>query len=236
MQEQLRCLCCCVRVCLLRNAHRKRPAQVPADTLEPFLDKLSDEALRQYVLAGVGVIHDTLTVDELDIINLLFSRGAIQVLVVTSTMCRAVGSSGALVVVLGTQFYDSSGLGGDDFPVAELVQMLGLSSRPDKDAEGTCVLMCHSAKKEYYKKFLFEPLPVESHLDTCLQDHIVRHSLACPSRLLLHPLSFSSFFTSFCTADCNQPVEAMADWVPLVGDGLCAVGWAKSRVHSRLPR
>ena len=54
-------------------------AQVPADTLEPFLDKLSDEALRQYLLAGVGVIHDTLTPAELETINLLFKRGAIQV-------------------------------------------------------------------------------------------------------------------------------------------------------------
>ena len=97
-----------------------------------------------------------------------------QVLVVTATMCRAVTTAGALVVVLGTQFYDSSGIGGEDFPVSELVQMLGLASRPDKDAEGTCVLMCHAAKKEYYKKFLFEALPIESHLDTCLQDHIVR--------------------------------------------------------------
>ena len=92
----------------------------------------------------------------------------------TATMARAVAAAAALVVVLGTQFFDSSGLGGADFPVSELIQMLGLASRPDKDAEGTCVLMCHTAKKEFYKKFLFEPLPVESHLDTCLHDHIVR--------------------------------------------------------------
>lgn len=97
-----------------------------------------------------------------------------QVLVVTAAMCRSVSSAAALVVVLGTQLFDSSGLGGDDYAVAELIQMLGLASRPAKDAEGACVLMCHAAKKEYYKKFLFEPLPIESQLDTCLHDHIVR--------------------------------------------------------------
>lgn len=89
-------------------------------------------------------------------------------------MCRAVAAAGSLVVVLGTQFYDASGLGGADFPVSDLVHMLGLASRPKEDAEGTCVLLCHSAKKEYYKKFLFEPLPVESYLDQSLQDHLVR--------------------------------------------------------------
>lgn len=35
---------------------------------------------------------------------------------------------------------------------------------------GKCVLMCHAPRKEYYKKFLFEPLPIESHLDHFLHD------------------------------------------------------------------
>ena len=30
--------------------------------------------------------------------------------------------------------------------------------------------MCHTPRKEYYKKFLFEPLPIESHLDATLHD------------------------------------------------------------------
>ena len=33
--------------------------------------------------------------------------------------------------------------------------------------------MCHTPRKEYYKKFLFEPFPVESHLDHFLHDHMV---------------------------------------------------------------
>jgi hypothetical protein len=32
--------------------------------------------------------------------------------------------------------------------------------------------MCHTPRKEYYKKFLFEPFPVESHLDHALHDHM----------------------------------------------------------------
>ncbi len=32
--------------------------------------------------------------------------------------------------------------------------------------------MCHTPRKEYYKKFLFEPYPVESHLDQALHDHM----------------------------------------------------------------
>ena len=32
--------------------------------------------------------------------------------------------------------------------------------------------MCHAPRKEYYKKFLFEPFPVESHLAYTLHDHM----------------------------------------------------------------
>lgn len=32
------------------------------------------------------------------------------------------------------------------------------------DAIGKAVILCHTPKKEYYKKFLNEPVPVESHL------------------------------------------------------------------------
>lgn len=91
-------------------------------------------------------------------------------------MCRSIAAPASLVVVMGTQYFDSSGLGGEDFPVPELLQMLGLASRPLKDDSGIAVIMCHAAKKEHYKKFLFEPLPVESHLDMHLHDHMVSAS------------------------------------------------------------
>lgn len=32
--------------------------------------------------------------------------------------------------------------------------------------------MCHAPRKEYYKKFLYEAFPVESHLDHALADHM----------------------------------------------------------------
>jgi len=41
-----------------------------------------------------------------------------------------------------------------------------------RPAARRCVLMCHAPRKEYYKKFLFEAFPVESHLDHALADHL----------------------------------------------------------------
>jgi pre-mRNA-splicing helicase BRR2 len=49
--------------------------------------------------------------------------------------------------------------------------MIGRACRPLDDETGKCVLMCQGTKKEFYKKFLYEALPVESHLDQLLHDH-----------------------------------------------------------------
>ena len=50
--------------------------------------------------------------------------------------------------------------------------MIGRANRPLLDRASKCYFMCHSARKEFYKKFLFEALPVESHLDIFLADHL----------------------------------------------------------------
>lgn len=39
--------------------------------------------------------------------------------------------------------------------------MVGRSNRPLDDDDAKCVLMCQSSKKDFFKKFLNESLPVE---------------------------------------------------------------------------
>ncbi|KAJ0019478.1 hypothetical protein NQD34_007047 [Periophthalmus magnuspinnatus] len=58
-----------------------------------------------------------------------------------------------------------------DYPIYDILQMVGKANRPMLDDEGRCVIMCQGSKKDFFKKFLYEPLPVESHLDHCLHDH-----------------------------------------------------------------
>ena len=58
-----------------------------------------------------------------------------------------------------------------DYPIYDVLQMVGKANRPLQDDEGRCVIMCQGSKKDFFKKFLYEPLPVESHLDHCLHDH-----------------------------------------------------------------
>lgn len=48
--------------------------------------------------------------------------------------------------------------------------MVGFASTPGKYQNGKVVVFCHTSKKAYLNKFLFEPLPVESSLHLNLAD------------------------------------------------------------------
>ena len=40
--------------------------------------------------------------------------------------------------------------------------MMGRAGRPQFDDQGKAVILVHDIKKHFYKKFLYEPFPVES--------------------------------------------------------------------------
>ncbi|CAL5401824.1 unnamed protein product [Camellia sinensis] len=73
---------------------------------------------------------------------------------------------------MGTQYRDGWENAHTDYPVTDLLQMMGHASRPLVDNSGKCVILCHALHKEYYKKFLYEAFPVESHLHHFLHDNL----------------------------------------------------------------
>ena len=50
--------------------------------------------------------------------------------------------------------------------------MIGRAGRPQYDDQGVAVVLVHDVKKGFYKKFLYEPFPVESSLLAVLPDHL----------------------------------------------------------------
>ena len=102
----------------------------------------------------------------------VFASGAASVLVATAPLAWGLSVTCRLVVIAGTQYFDAGGAGSADYPVTDLLAMCGRASRPLVDQHGTAVLLCHAPRKAYYKKFLYEPFPVESHLDHFLHDHL----------------------------------------------------------------
>lgn len=143
-----------------------------SEELEPFVSKIKDRVLAASLSHGVGYLHEGLTNMDQEVVSQLFEAGWIQVCVMSSSMCWGTPLSAHLVVVMGTQYYDGRENAHTDYPVTDLLQMMGRASRPLLDSSGKCVILCHSPRKEYYKKFLYEAFPVESHLQHFLHDNL----------------------------------------------------------------
>lgn len=143
-----------------------------AEELEPFVERINEPMLQETLKYGVGYLHEGLSATDQDIVKTLFETGWIQVCVMNGTMCWGVPLSAHLVVVMGTQYYDGRENAHTDYLVTDLLQMMGHASRPLVDSSGKCVILCHAPRKDYYKKFLYEAFPVESHLQHYLHDNL----------------------------------------------------------------
>lgn len=82
-------------------------------------------------------------------------------------------------------------------PITDVLQMMGRAGRPQYDTVGIAVVMVHAPKKNFYKRFLYEPFPVESSLADVLQDHlnaeIVAGTITC-MRDAVDYLTWTYFF------------------------------------------
>ncbi|MQM18598.1 hypothetical protein Taro_051593 [Colocasia esculenta] len=142
------------------------------EELELFLSGIEEPMLRKTLPHGIAYLDEGLSKIDQEVVLQLFQAGWIQVCVASSSLCWGTSLSAHLVVVMGTQYYDGRENAHTDYPVTDLLQMMGRASRPLVDNSGKCVILCHAPRKEYYKKFLYEAFPVESHLHHFLHDHV----------------------------------------------------------------
>jgi activating signal cointegrator complex subunit 3 len=59
-----------------------------------------------------------------------------------------------------------------DFESTDLLQMIGRAGRPQFDDRGVAVVYCENSKKNFYRKFLNDPFPIESSLLGQIADHV----------------------------------------------------------------
>ncbi|KDQ53780.1 hypothetical protein JAAARDRAFT_136540 [Jaapia argillacea MUCL 33604] len=136
--------------------------------LQPHLDHVSDPGLVETLKHGIGYYHEALSKQDKRIVERLFQSGAIQVLIASKDTAWSLPVASYMVIIMGVQFYEGKEHRYVDYPVMDVLQMMGRACRPMEDDRSRCVLMCQHTRKEFYKKFLAEGLPIESHLPTHL--------------------------------------------------------------------
>ena len=79
--------------------------------------------------------------------------------------------SSYMVIIMGVQSFEGQEHRYVDYAIADVLQMMGRACRPTVDTTSRCVLMCQQTRKDFFKKFLNEALPVESSLPNYMHDH-----------------------------------------------------------------
>jgi pre-mRNA-splicing helicase BRR2 len=151
----------------------ERFLNVNVDELKPFLDRINERALAESISHGIGYYHEALSTSDKRIVSHLYKIGAIQVMLASRDVCWEITFTAHLVIVMGTQFFEGREHRYIDYAISEILQMFGRATRPGVDKIGKGVLMVPAVKREYYKKFLNEALPIESHLQVYLHDAFV---------------------------------------------------------------
>ncbi|CAG9467191.1 unnamed protein product [Pedinophyceae sp. YPF-701] len=142
------------------------------DEIAALVAQVRDASLQHTLQFGIGLHHAGLAEIDRKIVEKLFVEGSIQVLVATSTLAWGVNTPAHLVIIKGTEYYDAPSKRYVDYPITDVLQMMGRAGRPQYDRHGVAVIMVHEPKKSFYKKFLYEPFPVESSLPDQLSDHM----------------------------------------------------------------
>ncbi|KAK3372516.1 Sec63 Brl domain-containing protein [Podospora didyma] len=157
----------------LADDDEDRFLNVNVDQIRKLLDRVQEEALAEALSHGVGYYHEALTLSDKRIVKHLYNNGAIQVLIASRDVCWELDVTAHLVIVMGTQYFEGREHRYVDYPLSEVLQMSGKAAQSSRDGRSRGVLMVPAVKREYYKKFLNEALPVESHLHNFLHDAFV---------------------------------------------------------------
>ncbi|XP_034488754.1 activating signal cointegrator 1 complex subunit 3 [Drosophila innubila] len=150
----------------------KQFLHIAEQEMELILQNIRDQNLKFCLAFGIGLHHAGLQEPDRKCVEELFLNRKIQVLVATATLAWGVNLPAHLVVIKGTEYFDGKVKKYVDMPITDVLQMMGRAGRPQFDNEGVAVVLVHDEKKNFYKKFLYDPFPVESSLLGVLPEHI----------------------------------------------------------------
>jgi activating signal cointegrator complex subunit 3 len=92
-----------------------------AEEISILSEFIKDESLKHTIQFGVGMHHAGLEESDRKLVEDLFSKKKIQILVTTSTLAWGVNFPARLVVIKGTEFFDPATKRYVDFPLTDLL-------------------------------------------------------------------------------------------------------------------
>ena len=112
------------------------------------------------------------TKDEEIVLNLI-KLNMCNVVIITHKLALQYNLKAKTVIIFDNYKYDGLDKRYVDYSIPEVLEMVESAGTIEKDGDPPrCLVLVHTPKKDFFKKFLFEPLPVESHLNHYMANHL----------------------------------------------------------------
>ena len=111
----------------------KQWVHMDEEELEMNLDCIIDTNLKHTLRFGIGLHHAGLQEKDRKRCETLFLERKIQLLVATATLAWGVNLPAHLVIIKGTEYFDGKTHRYQDFPITDVLQMMGRAGRPQYD-------------------------------------------------------------------------------------------------------
>ena len=111
--------------CLAAESNPKQWLHLPESEINTLVNQVADHNLKLTLAFGIGLHHAGLCPRDREISEELFVNQKIQILIATSTLAWGVNFPAHLVIVKGTEFYDGKTKRYVDFPITDVLQMMG---------------------------------------------------------------------------------------------------------------
>lgn len=134
------------------------------------MSKWKNKDMKELFQYGFGVHHAGMLRSERNMTEKMFMNGAIKVLCCTATLAWGVNLPAAVVIIKGTQVYDSKQGGFVDLGISDVIQIFGRAGRPQFEKYGTGVLCTTSDRLSHYLSLITQQHPIESRLQPKLSD------------------------------------------------------------------
>lgn len=142
------------------------------DDLTTYLEAVTDDALKNSLVHGIGIIYTEMNTKDRAIVEKLYYYGALSILLVTKDCCYNCPTSNR-VIILGTQYYEGREHRYVDYSANQLLEMVNATKGDTKDDKTQALILTNQKMKDYYKKFLSEGLPIESFMFFHLYDALI---------------------------------------------------------------
>ncbi|KAI2802584.1 ATP-dependent DNA helicase MER3 [Blomia tropicalis] len=120
--------------------------------------------------SGVAFYHSGLEISDRRLLERLFIKSLIPVMVSTSSLAMGVNLPAHLVIIKNTVAYIAGAT--VEYDISEICQMMGRAGRPQFDTTAKAIIMTRTSKKAKYDGLIQSQVPIESSLHRTLSEQL----------------------------------------------------------------